>query len=112
MLGHANDSSVLGYGIEKNGFGSAAAERAIEITKSVIDLANIDNTMRGIAAREVKICFDEWNVWDDGKADKTSLEQIYDLTRTISLDDALEEQGDIPIAMKRRPFVCARRRLW
>lgn len=81
MLGHKKDSDVAGYDYEKNVFGPAAAERGIEITKALIDLANIDNTARGIPARDVKICFDEWNVWDDVKAPgENGLEQTYDYT--------------------------------
>lgn len=86
MLGHSTDSDVAGYEYEKNVFGPAAAERAIEITKSLIDLANIDNTFRGIPARDVKIAFDEWNVWDTDKAPgEIGLEQIYDYTDMLGV---------------------------
>lgn len=36
-----------------------AAERNIEICKSLIDLANIQQSSQGIPPREVKIAFDE-----------------------------------------------------
>lgn len=40
-----------------------AAERAIEITAGLIDLARADNKVPPTVPKQ-KICFDEWNVWD------------------------------------------------
>lgn len=69
---------------ENNVFGPAAAERGIQIAAALVDLANIDNTMRGIPARHVKIAFDEWNVWDTTKAGPC-LEQRYDYTDMLGV---------------------------
>lgn len=70
-----------GNDYEKNVFGPAGPEKGIEITKALIDQVNIDNTWRGVAGKDVKICYDEWNVWDQTKAGVNGgLEQIYDYT--------------------------------
>lgn len=64
----------------KNITGPAAAETGIQITAKLLDLAKITNysssTSNSVAATEdleikkhrVKICFDEWNVWDPIRA--------------------------------------------
>lgn len=58
-----------------------AAERNIEICKSLIDLAQINRVNFGLPAKPLKIAFDEWNVWDEVKADaKNGLAQVYDYT--------------------------------
>lgn len=44
-----------------------AAERAIELTGAMIDLAHIENKIPA-GVRKQKICFDEWNVWDSKRA--------------------------------------------
>ncbi|KAK3349546.1 hypothetical protein B0T25DRAFT_548390 [Lasiosphaeria hispida] len=44
-----------------------AAERAIEITSRLIDLARIENKVPPTVPKQ-KICFDEWNVWDPFRA--------------------------------------------
>jgi alpha-N-arabinofuranosidase len=44
-----------------------AAERAIEITSALIDLARIENGVPPSQPRPT-ICFDEWNVWDPKRA--------------------------------------------
>lgn len=44
-----------------------SAERAIEITAGLIDLARIENKVPNTVARQT-ICFDEWNVWDPVRA--------------------------------------------
>ncbi|GKT81519.1 glycoside hydrolase family 51 protein [Colletotrichum tofieldiae] len=51
----------------KNATAPRAAERAIEITGSLIDLARIENKVPPTCKRQ-KICFDEWNVWDPVRA--------------------------------------------
>ena len=72
-----------------------AAERGIEICSSLIDLAKIHHSSNpaihqfglpdqmsinsGILKREMKICYDEWNVWDETKAPgSVGLEQTYE----------------------------------
>lgn len=44
-----------------------SAERAIEITAGLIDLARIENKVPNTVPRQT-ICFDEWNVWDPARA--------------------------------------------
>lgn len=44
-----------------------SAERAIEITAGLIDLARIENGVPSHVPRPT-ICFDEWNVWDPARA--------------------------------------------
>ncbi|KAF6800231.1 alpha-l-arabinofuranosidase [Colletotrichum sojae] len=51
----------------KNATAPRAAERAIEITGGLIDLARIENKVPPTCKRQ-KICFDEWNVWDPVRA--------------------------------------------
>ena len=51
----------------KNATAPRAAERAIEITGALIDLAHIENNIPP-GVRKQKICFDEWNVWDSKRA--------------------------------------------
>ncbi|KAI1815707.1 glycoside hydrolase superfamily [Poronia punctata] len=67
----------------KNVTAPLAAERAIRIAASQIELARIE---RGVAVSKppTKICFDEWNVWDPDRApgDKGAEE-------TYTLSDAL-----------------------
>ncbi|PWN54403.1 glycoside hydrolase [Violaceomyces palustris] len=95
MLGHERFSQVVGLDYEKNVFGPAAAERGIEICSSLIDLAKIQNATaildwnkfdQKVTAREVKICYDEWNVWDETKAPGSQgLEQAYDFTDMLGV---------------------------
>lgn len=92
MLGHERYSDCAGFEYEKNVFGPMAAERGIEICTSLIELAKIERSGQvldwnqrdaQVAARDVKICYDEWNVWDEVKAPgdgSNGLEQIYDFT--------------------------------
>ncbi|TLD27197.1 hypothetical protein PspLS_04615 [Pyricularia sp. CBS 133598] len=51
----------------KNATAPRSAERAIEITSSLIDLARIENKVPPSIPKQ-KICFDEWNVWDPERA--------------------------------------------
>ena len=44
-----------------------AAERAIQMTAGLIDLARIENGIPHTVPRQL-ICFDEWNVWMPGRA--------------------------------------------
>ncbi|KAI1804536.1 glycoside hydrolase family 51 protein [Daldinia bambusicola] len=51
----------------RNATAPLAAERAIQITASLIDLARIENKVAPTKP-PTKICFDEWNVWDPERA--------------------------------------------
>jgi alpha-L-arabinofuranosidase len=72
-----------------------AAERAIEITASLIDLARCEINMepfpdtistKARSRTKPTICFDEWNVWDPVRApgDKGA-EQLYDLSDMLAV---------------------------
>ncbi|EPQ31923.1 uncharacterized protein PFL1_00122 [Pseudozyma flocculosa PF-1] len=112
MLGHERFSTVVGFDYEKNVFGPAAAERGIEICQSLIDLAKIQNATaildwnkfdQKVTARDVKICYDEWNVWDEVKAPGSNgLEQAYDYTDMLGvcawLNVLVRKSKDIGIA--------------
>jgi alpha-N-arabinofuranosidase len=67
----------------KNVTAPLAAERAIRITASLIELARIERNVP-LSKPPTKICFDEWNVWDPERApgDKGAEE-------TYTLSDAL-----------------------
>ncbi|KAK9378059.1 glycoside hydrolase superfamily [Kockiozyma suomiensis] len=61
----------------------AAAERAIQITSKLIDLAKITQK---VPNRNVKICFDEWNVWDPDRAPgHLGAEEKYTLSDAIAV---------------------------
>ena len=62
-----------------------AAERAIEITSSLIDLTRIEN---GVPADQPRptICFDEWNVWDPIRAEGSKgAEESYTLSDALAV---------------------------
>lgn len=62
-----------------------AAERAIEITAGLIDLARAENKVPPTVPKQ-KICFDEWNVWDMSRAPgEQGAEEEYVLTDTLVL---------------------------
>ncbi|KAB8248130.1 Arabinosidase C [Aspergillus flavus] len=62
-----------------------AAERAIEITSSLIDLARIENGVPPEQARPT-ICFDEWNVWDPIRAEGSKgAEECYTLSDALAV---------------------------
>lgn len=67
----------------QNATAPLAAERAIEIASSLIDLARIEN---GVGPDEPRptLCFDEWNVWDPLRA-----EGRFGAEETYTLSDAL-----------------------
>ncbi|KAI0161550.1 glycoside hydrolase superfamily [Xylariaceae sp. FL1272] len=67
----------------KNVTAPLAAERAIKITSSLIELARIERSVP-VSKPRTRICFDEWNVWDPERApgDKGAEE-------TYTLSDAL-----------------------
>lgn len=69
-----------------------SAERAIQITASLIELALINHVPGYTAPNSIprrappKICFDEWNMWDDEKAPgHLGGEQAYDLSDALGL---------------------------
>lgn len=62
-----------------------AAERAIEITSSLIDLARIENGVPEGQKRPT-ICFDEWNVWDPMRAEgNKGAEESYTLSDALAV---------------------------
>ncbi|KIY73958.1 glycoside hydrolase family 51 protein [Cylindrobasidium torrendii FP15055 ss-10] len=65
-----------------NAMGPAAAEKALDITKSLIDLAKIE----GDLDKDITVCFDEWNVWDPVRAPgEKGAEEHYDLSDAIAV---------------------------
>jgi len=65
-----------------NVVGPAAAEKGIEITRSLIDLAKIQNGL----SKPLTICFDEWNVWDPARAPgEKGAEEHYDLSDALAV---------------------------
>jgi alpha-N-arabinofuranosidase len=79
-----------------NAVSPKAAERAIEITAALIDLARCDFDYDGYftgvidtkpkSSKRPKICFDEWNIWDPVRApgDKGA-EELYDLSDALAV---------------------------
>ncbi|KAK9452799.1 glycoside hydrolase superfamily [Dipodascopsis uninucleata] len=67
----------------KNVTAPAAAERAIQITAKLIDLARITQNAYD---SDVKICFDEWNVWDPNRAPgPKGAEESYTLSDALAV---------------------------
>ncbi|RDB15655.1 putative alpha-L-arabinofuranosidase C [Hypsizygus marmoreus] len=65
-----------------NVMGPAAAEKALEITRSLIDLAKIESSL----SKELTVCFDEWNVWDPVRAPgEKGAEEHYDLSDALAV---------------------------
>ncbi|KAJ6494295.1 glycoside hydrolase family 51 protein [Mycena sanguinolenta] len=65
-----------------NVMGPAAAEKGIEITKSLIELAKIE----GKLTKDITVCFDEWNVWDPVRAPgEKGAEEHYDLSDALAV---------------------------
>ncbi|CUM57478.1 uncharacterized protein AC631_04340 [Debaryomyces fabryi] len=86
----------------KNITGPAAAEAGIQITAKLLDLAKITNysssISNSVAATEdlkfkqhrVKICFDEWNVWDPVRAGgEVGCEEKYTLGDALAVSSWL-----------------------
>jgi alpha-N-arabinofuranosidase len=68
-----------------NAIAPLSAERAIEITSGLIDIARIE---AGVPASIPKptICFDEWNVWDPARAPgETGAEELYNLSDALAV---------------------------
>lgn len=62
-----------------------AAERAIQMTMSLIDLARIENKVPPTVPRQT-ICFDEWNVWDPVRAPgEQGAEEKYTLSDALAV---------------------------
>ncbi|KAF2404864.1 glycoside hydrolase [Trichodelitschia bisporula] len=62
-----------------------AAERAIQITSGLIDLARIENGVSPSVPKQ-KICFDEWNVWDPVRAPgELGAEEKYTLSDALAV---------------------------
>ncbi|SPJ85830.1 related to alpha-L-arabinofuranosidase 1 [Fusarium torulosum] len=69
----------------KNATAPRSAERAIEITAGLIDLARIENNVPPTVRRQ-KICFDEWNVWDPERAPgEEGAEEKYNLSDALAV---------------------------
>lgn len=69
----------------RNATAPLAAERAIEITSSLIDLARIENGVPPTQPRPT-ICFDEWNVWDPMRAEGSQgAEESYTLSDALAV---------------------------
>ncbi len=62
-----------------------AAERAIQMTSAMIDLARIENKVPPTVPRPT-ICFDEWNVWDPVRAPgEQGAEECYTLSDALAV---------------------------
>ncbi|PVH93447.1 glycoside hydrolase family 51 protein [Periconia macrospinosa] len=62
-----------------------AAERAIQMTTALIDLARIENGVPETVPRQT-ICFDEWNVWDPTRAPgEQGAEEKYTLSDALAV---------------------------
>ncbi|KAL1648262.1 hypothetical protein SLS61_006952 [Didymella pomorum] len=62
-----------------------AAERAIQMTSALIDLARIENKVPETVPRPT-ICFDEWNVWDPVRAPgEEGAEEKYTLSDALAV---------------------------
>ncbi|KIJ37509.1 glycoside hydrolase family 51 protein [Sphaerobolus stellatus SS14] len=62
--------------------GPAAAEKSLEITRSLIDLAKIEHGL----SKPLTVCFDEWNVWDPVRAPgEKGAEEHYDLSDALAV---------------------------
>jgi alpha-N-arabinofuranosidase len=62
-----------------------SAERAIQITAGLIDLARAENGVSPSVKRHT-ICFDEWNVWDPIRAEgESGAEAKYDLSDALAV---------------------------
>ncbi|SPO06334.1 related to alpha-L-arabinofuranosidase 1 [Cephalotrichum gorgonifer] len=69
----------------KNVTAPRSAERAIQITAGLIDLARIENKVPTTVPRQ-KICFDEWNVWDPARAPgEEGAEEAYTLSDALAV---------------------------
>ncbi|EOA87710.1 hypothetical protein ACJQWK_02308 [Exserohilum turcicum] len=66
-----------------------AAERAVQMAASLIDLARIENKVPVTVPRQT-ICFDEWNVWDSMRAPgELGAEEKYTLSDALAVANFL-----------------------
>ncbi|USP75437.1 putative alpha-L-arabinofuranosidase C [Curvularia clavata] len=66
-----------------------AAERAVQMAASLIDLARIENKVPETVPRQT-ICFDEWNVWDPVRAPgEQGAEEKYTLSDALAVANFL-----------------------
>jgi alpha-N-arabinofuranosidase len=79
-----------------------AAERAIQMTSALIDLARIENKVPETVPKPT-ICFDEWNVWDpvrapgeDGAEEKYTLSDA--LAVAVFLNAFIRQAKDVGMA--------------
>ncbi|KAK8087064.1 hypothetical protein PG994_002038 [Apiospora phragmitis] len=69
----------------KNATAPLSAERAIEMTAALIDLARVRNKVPP-SKPPTKICFDEWNVWDPVRAPgEQGAEEAYTLSDALAV---------------------------
>lgn len=69
----------------ENVFAPLAAERAIEATSALIDIACVENKVPAAQIRPT-ICFDEWNVWDPRRAvGSKGAEERYTLSDALAV---------------------------
>ncbi|KAK7921191.1 hypothetical protein PG985_009213 [Apiospora marii] len=69
----------------KNATAPLSAERAIEMTGALIDLARVRNKVPATKP-PTKICFDEWNVWDPVRAPgEQGAEEAYTLSDALAV---------------------------
>ncbi|ANB13024.1 hypothetical protein AWJ20_1302 [Sugiyamaella lignohabitans] len=63
-----------------------AAEESIEVAARLLEIARINARDKSTRKRDVKICFDEWNVWDPVRADgQKGAEETYTLTDSLGV---------------------------
>lgn len=73
-----------GKDFERKVFGPEGVEESIRITRSLIDLARIENGVE--KCKPIKIAFDEWGPWDETKGTPANgLEQHYDLADCLAV---------------------------
>ncbi|KAF2014239.1 glycoside hydrolase family 51 protein [Aaosphaeria arxii CBS 175.79] len=81
--------SIHVYTADKEHYANATAprgaERAIQMTSALIDLARIENNVPHTVPRPT-ICFDEWNVWDPVRAPgELGAEESYTLSDALAV---------------------------
>ncbi|ORX39560.1 glycoside hydrolase superfamily [Kockovaella imperatae] len=103
MIGYRDNALAVNYPYEANVFGPAAGERNIQNCKALIDIANVEQCANGKKPRDIKICFDEYNVWDPVVAKPTEgNEQIYTYTDMLGfcawMNLLVRQSKDCPMA--------------
>jgi len=68
-----------------NAIAPLSAERAIETTAALIDIARVENKIPPSIV-QTTICFDEWNVWDPQRAPgELGAEELYTLSDALAV---------------------------